>query len=89
MCTLRHVEFWDLKDTKTGKVLAWIAARPAHCDRGRYYANVEAEHWKSESDPWPRYYFRLDYAKEEVVAYCAAKKIDTSAAEWVDVTEEP
>lgn len=67
-----------------GVLVAWICARPAHCDRGRWYANIElAGVWRSDADTWPRYYFDLERAKLEVLAYLAAKGVVTAGAEWV------
>ncbi len=64
--------------------LAWIQPRPAHCDRGRWYANIDARVWQSENDPWPRYYFMLPFAFEEVRLYLVAKKVDVNGSVWVD-----
>lgn len=65
------------------EMVAWIQERPAYCDRGRWHAQVEVSHWKSENDPWPRYYFVLEHAKREVELYMAAKKIARAKASWV------
>jgi hypothetical protein len=67
---------------RNGEMLAWIQRRPSYCDRGRYHAGLEVNVWRSEADPWPRYYFDLARAKAEVEAYLVAKKIDVTGAAW-------
>lgn len=81
--TARVVETWELRRSEAqGELVAWIQARPPYCDRGRWHAVVEAPHWKSGADPWPRYYFDVEHAKDEVLAYCRAKKIDVEGLSW-------
>lgn len=69
---------------KDGRRIAYLQERPVYCDRGRWHANIEVSGvWQSEKDPWPRYYFKLEYGKEEVLDYLRAKNIDVENAEWV------
>ena len=51
----------------------YLEARPPYCDRGNWYAKIEATgalgrdlDW---SDGWPRYYFDLARAKRELEAW--------------------
>jgi hypothetical protein len=67
----------------TGEMIAWLAARPSYCDRGRFHGIIEAPHVRSDADPSPRYYFDLDRGKAEMEAYLDAKRIDRADAEWV------
>lgn len=68
---------------RDGKRIAHIQERPPYCDRGRWHANIEVSGvWQSDKDPWPRYYFKLKYAQEEVIDYLQAKKIDVDNAHW-------
>lgn len=67
---------------RDGLMLAWLQKRPTYCDRGRYHANINVPVRRSDADPWPRYYFNLTYAKDEVESYLRAKNVDVSGAEW-------
>jgi len=69
-------------------LIAWLQARPHYCDRGRWHQGIEAPIWRSENDPSPRYYFDLEAAKSETLAYLAAKKIDIGDATWVPAGRE-
>lgn len=51
----------------------WIEPRPAHCDRGRWKLSCDAPIDYQEG--FPRYYFSLNVAKAEALA-------------WVNVREE-
>jgi hypothetical protein len=64
------------------RMLAWLQARPSHCDRGRWVQGIEIAVWRSEQDPAPRYYFDLAAAKAETIAYLQAKGVDVSDAKW-------
>jgi len=85
-------KLYELRSS-AGKMLAWLASRPLHCDRGRYYAGVECVRFQSEADPWPRYYFDLDRGKAEIEAYLAAKgakgallqDVEIIGAHWLEV----
>jgi hypothetical protein len=56
--------------------MIWLEPRPHYCDRGRYIAKVVsiwgglalpgAMDW---ADGWPRYYFDLERAKAEIIAW--------------------
>lgn len=50
-----------------------IEQRPGHCDRGRWIAKLFPAGMLAlsidEQDMWPRYYFKLDNAFEEVEAW--------------------
>ncbi len=72
-----------------GSMLAWIEPRPHYCDRGRFSANLHISGlWISDADPWPRYYFDLEAAKREVVAYLQGKKVNLDGATWKDVNAD-
>lgn len=53
----------------------FLMRRPAHCDRGNWYALVEPDPRSQlalsldEADGFPRYYFDLDRAKLELEAW--------------------
>ena len=79
--------YWDL--IKDGRIIAWLQQRPAYCDRGRYHAGFEVAFWRSDADRGVRYYFDLECAKSEVVAYLQAKKIDVAGAEWIPSQPKP
>ena len=55
-----------------------IEPRPHYCDRGNYIAKLHALGKLSNdidgSDGWPRYYFDLDRAKQEVEAWMKKRK---------------
>lgn len=72
---------WEYR-APDGSMLAFLEERPGYCDRGRWHAIVEAPRWKSESDPWPRYYFDLERGKAEVLEYMRAKRIAIEGGEW-------
>lgn len=50
-----------------------IEPRPHYCDRGNYLAKIHPEgkllRDMDAADGWPRYYFSLDVAKQEVVSW--------------------
>lgn len=66
-----------------GTMIAWLQERPAYCDRGRYHQGIEVPIVRSEMDPTPRYYFDLEVAKSETLAYLKAKHVEVADAEWV------
>lgn len=68
-----------------GAMLAWLQARPSYCDRGRWHQGIEVPIHRSEADPWPRYYFDLECAKSETMAYLIAKKVDVEGAKWIAI----
>lgn len=60
--------------------LVWINARPSYCDRGNWLAHLDplpgADRLAIDldsQDGWPRYYFDLDRAKAECVAWLAKR----------------
>ena len=68
---------------KDGKMIAFITERPHYCDRGRWDANVAVPIWRSDADPPNlRYFFNVEYGKEEMIDYLKAKKVDVEGAVW-------
>ncbi len=57
------LQLHELMDGKT--MLAWIQARPHYCDRGHWKLNVEVACGLDGQDAFPRYYMRLEVAKQE------------------------
>jgi hypothetical protein len=64
--------WWEIR----GKdCLIMLLARPAYCDRGNWLAQLHARAGSElaldldPADMWPRYYFDLERAKLEVVAW--------------------
>lgn len=64
------VEYRYIKD---GKMVMWLHARPAYCDRGRWDAHINVPVWHSGADPWPRYYFDLERGMLELIEYLKIK----------------
>lgn len=67
---------WTLDEYGTlnlrkGRAHVWIEQRPPYCDRGHFIANVMGIPTIDHQDAFPRYYMRLDVAKQEM-------------AEWLD-----
>jgi hypothetical protein len=65
--------------------LVWIAPRPGYCDRGNYWAQVEAKPTGNArrldldaSDMWPRYYMNLDRAKLEIEEWMKKRR------QWIE-----
>jgi len=60
----------------------WVTARPAYCDRGNWWAQLEARGQLAldidRQDGWPRYYFDFDRAKAECEAWLVKRK------QWID-----
>jgi len=58
---------------KGRECVVYLSPRPAHCDRGRYIAQLDAMgdlgRDLNYADLWPRYYFDLERAKAEVEAW--------------------
>jgi hypothetical protein len=61
-------ETWNLFDTDTGQMLAWIDRRPEYCDRGHWCARIEIGDLDVQ-DGWPNYYMDLETAMREVVSF--------------------
>jgi hypothetical protein len=79
-----NVTLYELR--QADRLIAFMNARPPHCDRGRWVAMIDVHVWKSENDPWPRYYFDLERGKAEVEAYLTAKNFNFSGAQWIGRT---
>lgn len=60
---------YELWDTKTDRMLAWIDRRPGYCDRGHWRAGIECVPSLDEHDEFPRYFMRLRTAKQEIVEF--------------------
>lgn len=54
-----------------GRVMAWIVERPGYCDRGHYGVGVECVPSLDHQDAFPRYFMRLETAKQELVEFLA------------------
>lgn len=54
-------------------VLAWICRRPNYCDRGHWQVGVEkfAVRDLDGQDAFPKYFMRLETAKQELVEFMA------------------
>lgn len=59
---------WELHDTETGEMLGWIQNRPDYCDRGHWSACIE-RHDINSQDAFPRYFMRLETAKQEMMDF--------------------
>ena len=66
----------NLYGTSTGTWKVWFEKRPAYCDRGRWVCNVDGVGVSGPDDQegFPRYYFNLDYGKEEMETWIACRK---------------
>lgn len=63
----------------------WMVARPAHCDRGNWLADIDVfgdrlRCYIDDADRWPRYYFDLDRAKLEIEAFLKKRQ------QWVEAS---
>lgn len=65
-----HADLTELYDDK-GQMLAWIHKRPGYCDRGHWQAQVECVPSLDEADQFPRYFMRIEIAKQELVEFIA------------------
>jgi hypothetical protein len=63
-------EVIELRDREE-RVLAWINRRPGYCDRGHWQVGVECVPYLDEADAFPRYFMRLEVAKQELVEFLA------------------
>lgn len=54
-------------------VLGWICRRPNYCDRGHWQVGIEALAVRDldGQDAFPRYFMRLETAKQELVEFLA------------------
>ena len=50
----------------------WIEKRPPYCDRGRWILKTTAP--LDHQEGFPRYYFVLEIAKVEALAWCQVRK---------------
>jgi hypothetical protein len=74
---MEHATRWIEKDDSLridGKYCTvYLTERPNYCDRGNWLAQLDAKGDLArdidESDGWPRYYFDLERAKAEIVAW--------------------
>lgn len=62
---------WIEDDTGTlnlhkGGAHVWIVKRPPYCDRGHYHADVGGIASIDHQDSFPRYFMRLEIAKQEM-----------------------
>lgn len=73
----------ELRDA-AGNLLAWIHHRPHYCDRGHWQVGVEAfaVHGLDGQDAFPRYFMRLETAKQELAEFMAWRvyKVRSGAA---------
>lgn len=76
----------ELRRKSNNALIAWLQARPSYCDRGHWTQGIEVQIWKSDMDQNPRYYFDLDAAKAETIAYLVAKKVYIEDTEWVEAS---
>ena len=53
----------DLMDDDT--MIAWVESRPSYCDRGHWKMMVDAPCGLDGQDGFPRYFMRLEVAKQE------------------------
>jgi hypothetical protein len=67
---------------RSGQMIAWMCERPSYCNRGRYHGMYEAACHVSEADPWPRYYFDLEFGKREMELWLKAHRVDTEGGIW-------
>ena len=55
-----------------------IETRPIYCDRGNYCAKFFSKDDRcriDEQDGFPRYYFNLEYAKDECIAFLKKREL--------------
>lgn len=79
--TGKHVGVWRVKEAGGMKYseiegkhcVVSVEKRPAHCDRGNYVAKVSTKDRTAchldGADGWPRYFFSLATAREEIEAW--------------------
>jgi len=60
---------WDLIDTETDRVMGWIENRQHYCDRGHWKAMPELIDSLDDQDAFPRYFMRLETAKQEMIDF--------------------
>lgn len=58
----------ELMDVETGEMLGWVQPRPDYCDRGHWQAQIE-RHDLDFADNFPRYFMRLETAKQEMLDF--------------------
>lgn len=73
---------FELRRVETGELVAWIMERPRYCNRGRFHAVIEAPVTISHADPWPRYYFVLNFAMAELRYWLEAHGVDITGLRW-------
>ena len=62
-------EYADLLELFDGdRMLAWIQKRPYYCDRGHWMFNCNVPGLDGQ-DSFPRYFMRLETAKQEAVEF--------------------
>jgi len=66
------VPWWEINGREC---TIYLEQRPAYCDRGNWYAKLDARGGTAlareldHQDGWPRYYFDLERAKLEIEAW--------------------
>lgn len=65
-----HGTLFGLVDAN-GQMLAWINQRPGYCDRGHWGVGVECVPSLDHQDAFPRYFMRLETAKQELIEFLA------------------
>jgi len=64
-----HTLLWELIDTETDRMLGWVQNRPHYCNRGHWQAQVELIESLDDQDAFPRYFMRLETAKQEMIDF--------------------
>ena len=79
--TLAEREYLEIQGRQC---LISIEPRPPCCDRGNFIAKLTADLSLSidDCDGWPRYYFSLDAARNECVAWLLKRRQYVGGAEW-------
>ena len=62
--------------------------RPPYCDRGNYLAKIfstnQFDLWLDAADGWPRYYFKFETAKDEILEWLK-KRQQYINEEWKEI----
>lgn len=84
------IPFWSIVGRECSITLE---PRPSYCDRGDWIAKLfprdELFLDIDSQDGWPRYYFSLDAAKSECVAWLKKRQQQIADADWTLVGDEP
>lgn len=56
---------------EAGGALLYLEQRPAYCDRGSWIVKIDnpGPMWIDDADMFPRYYFKLENALDEIEAF--------------------